>query len=82
MKRVLQAFLLLASTDAFAPIQPTFGTVSSLKLSSSNEMSKSAIEEALEASKTFGPTSKEARVAWDIVEELNASDNRSVWNSR
>jgi len=37
--------------------------------------SASAIEAALEASKNFGPTSCEARVAWDIVEEINASDN-------
>lgn len=29
----------------------------------------------MEASRTFGPQSKEARVAWDIVEEINASDN-------
>lgn len=29
----------------------------------------------MEASRKFGPQSKEARVAWDIVEEINASDN-------
>jgi hypothetical protein len=27
-------------------------------------------------SKKYGPTSKEARLAWESVEEINASDNR------
>jgi hypothetical protein len=34
-----------------------------------------ALKAALEASKKFGSTSPEARVAWDVVEEINASDN-------
>jgi len=34
-----------------------------------------AIKEAMKASKEFGPTSKEARVAWEAVEEMDASDN-------
>lgn len=38
--------------------------------------SSAAVKAALEASKKYGPTSKEAAVAWDIVEELDASDNR------
>jgi hypothetical protein len=38
--------------------------------------SSAAVQAALEASKKYGPTSKEAAVAWDIVEELDASDNR------
>jgi len=37
--------------------------------------SSEEIQEALRISKEFGPSSKEARVAWDIVEELDASDN-------
>jgi hypothetical protein len=37
-----------------------------------------AIQAALEASKTHGPTSPEARVAWGAVEEMDASDNRFV----
>jgi CP12 domain len=35
-----------------------------------------AVKAALEASKKYGSTSPEARVAWDVVEEINASDNR------
>ena len=34
-----------------------------------------AIHEAMAASKNFGPTSKEARLAWESVEEMDASDN-------
>lgn len=37
-----------------------------------------AIEAALAASKEHGPTSKEAMLAWETVEEMNASDNRCV----
>lgn len=40
-----------------------------------------AISHALEMSKKFGPTSKEAALAWDIVEEMDASDNRFVFVS-
>jgi hypothetical protein len=64
MKQVLLASLLLASADAFAVTKhATFGTVTSLKMSASIDASKSAIDEALSASKEFGATSKEARVA-------------------
>jgi hypothetical protein len=37
--------------------------------------SSQEIQEALRKSKEFGIDSKEARVAWDIVEEIDASDN-------
>jgi hypothetical protein len=37
--------------------------------------SSNEIQEALRMSKEFGPNSKEAKVAWDIVEEIDASDN-------
>jgi hypothetical protein len=44
----------------------------------SESATASAIEAALEASKTHGPTSQEARLLWEVVEEMNASDNRCV----
>ena len=44
-------------------------------LKMSRHDSSDEIKEALRISKEFGPTSKEARVAWDIVEEIDASDN-------
>jgi hypothetical protein len=63
---------LIGSCAAFAPApfgkSPTalFGRVDT----------SAAIEAALDASKKFGSTSSEARVLWDIVEEMDASDNR------
>ena len=39
-----------------------------------NDSSK-AVEDANNKSRMYGPHSKQARVAWDIVEEMNASDN-------
>jgi len=38
----------------------------------------SAVEEALKITAAFGIESNEAKVAWDIVEEMDASDNRFV----
>lgn len=35
-----------------------------------------AIQAAMEASKNFGASSPEARVAWDAVEEITSSDDR------
>ena len=40
--------------------------------------SSAAVKAALEASKKYGATSPEARLAWEAVEELDASDNRYV----
>ena len=34
------------------------------------------IQEALAKSKQFGPTSMEARLAWEAVEEMDASTNQ------
>jgi hypothetical protein len=57
-----------SSTDAFSaatnpsrPIRPD---------------ASAAVEEALKVTAAYGIESKEARVAWDIVEEMDASDNR------
>lgn len=60
---------LASSAAAFAPV-PSARVNTALAGASSD-----AIEAALEASKKFGPTSQEARVLWDIVEEMDASDN-------
>ena len=63
---------LASSAAAFAPV-PSARVNTALAGASSD-----AIQAALEASKKFGPTSQEARVLWDIVEEMDASDNRYV----
>lgn len=68
------AFACVASSQAFMsnPLKRSSGTT----LMASKDSDSSAVKEALEASRKFGPSSKEARVAWDIVEEIRASDNR------
>lgn len=43
---------------------------------SSRPDATSAVEEALKITASFGIDSKQAKVAWDFVEELDASDNR------
>lgn len=63
---------LVTSTAAFAPSAVRSGR-QSIALFSASE---SAIAAALEASKKHGPTSKEAALAWETVEEMDASDNR------
>lgn len=62
----------VASSQAF--MTNPMGRTSGTKLLASQD--SEAVKDALEASRKFGPSSKEARVAWDIVEEIRASDNR------
>ena len=64
---------LVTSTAAFAPSAAVRSGRQSIALFSASE---SAIAAALEASKKHGPTSKEAALAWETVEEMDASDNR------
>jgi len=64
----------LPASHAFVPAAvartPTF------LASTTRPDATSAIQEALEASKKFGATSPEARLAWEAVEELDSSDTR------
>ena len=65
---------MLFSTEAFvAPSR--FGAKSSTALNLERGDSAGATEAAMAASREFGATSKEARIAWETVEEINASDN-------
>jgi hypothetical protein len=64
--------LFVGYASAFAPAPMNRATTA---LSARTDSSK-AIQDALEASKKYGATSPEARVLWDIVEEMDASDNR------
>lgn len=68
MKFISATLLLSTSTlsSAFLAHQPSF--VSKIQLSAVHPDASAAIEAAVQASKNFGPTSPEARVAWDIVE--------------
>lgn len=72
----MKLFLIAAlatSAAAFAPAQSGRSSVA-LRSAGSAE-----IEAALAASKEFGATSKEARVLWDIVEEMDAADNSAAF---
>lgn len=71
MKLFLTAAL-VSSSAAFAPTPA--GRMSVALRSAGPE----AIQAAMDASKKYGAASKEARVLWDIVEEMDASDNRYV----
>lgn len=72
IKTFVPALLLASSTSAFVlPQHKAFGTA----LAASRVDSTSAIQQALEASRKYGPSSKEARLAWEIVEEGASSDN-------
>ena len=78
MKLILStttALVMLMSTEAFvAPSR--FGAKPSTALNlERGDSSAGAIEAAMAASRDFGATSKEARIAWETVEEINASDN-------
>ena len=68
---------LLSSATGFTPAVPVAGRRQSMALFGSVDSSQ-AVKAALAATKEFGPTSKEAALAWDIVEEMDASDNRCV----
>lgn len=71
------ALALLPAAAAFAPAgrpaSPRAGPA--LRATASAD----AIEAALAASREHGPTSPEARVLWDIVEEIDASDNSAAY---
>eukprot|EP00565_Helicotheca_tamesis_P008586 CAMPEP_0185728804 /NCGR_PEP_ID=MMETSP1171-20130828/4199_1 /TAXON_ID=374046 /ORGANISM="Helicotheca tamensis, Strain CCMP826" /LENGTH=203 /DNA_ID=CAMNT_0028397549 /DNA_START=50 /DNA_END=661 /DNA_ORIENTATION=+ len=68
------AALLSSSASAFAPSSNRVWG-SSTALQNSRVDSSEAVKAALDATKKYGATSPEARVAWDIVEEMDASDN-------
>ena len=77
---LLLSSLLLAATTraaAFIATGPANRRIFVTSLHSRPDAS-GAVQEAMDATETYGPTSAEARVAWDIVEELDASDNRCV----
>jgi len=67
--KALNVLALVAVAQGFAVRQPSAAL---------RPDSAAAVEEALRITASFGITSKEARVAWDIVEEMDASDNRYV----
>lgn len=72
MKLILIAAL-ISSAAAFAPA-PIARMNIALRSASSD-----AVDAAMAASKEHGATSKEARVLWDIVEEIDSADNSAAY---
>ena len=66
---------LVSSSAAFAPAPLARQSVALRSAGSAD------IEAALAASKKYGATSQEARVLWDIVEEMDASDNSAAFKA-
>lgn len=67
------ALLALPLASGFAP--STFGVQRQTAIFSAPVDTSSAVQAALQASKQYGATSPEARVAWDAVEEMRANDD-------
>ncbi len=62
--------------DVFSSAFPVHEDDSNVAVASPKADATALIDEATRLSKEFGPTSPEARLAWEAVEEVNASDNR------
>lgn len=74
MKLCIAALLPLVAT-AFAPsfgVRPSSTTVLNVEV---RPDTADLTAKAMAASKEFGPTSREARLAWETVEEMDASTN-------
>jgi len=77
----LSLLLLAGSASAFlAPSLPSTATATAARTTQlqSRTDASDAIKAAQDASEKYGPTSPEAKVAWDTVEEMDASDNTYV----
>jgi hypothetical protein len=74
----LSIFLLLAAVATTEGFAPSSKPVLTTTLFNTRADTSELIKEALEASKKYGAASPEARVAWEAVEEVDASDNRWV----
>ena len=71
------ASALLASAVAFSPSFVAHQRTRTFLFAARPDASD-AIAEALRLSKEFGPTSTEARLAWEAVEEMDSRDQRGV----
>jgi CP12 domain len=68
--------LLAASAQAFSPI--AFTRPNMVLKASTADAAEQLIKDAVAISEKYGKNSPEARLAWETVEEVNASDNRYV----
>lgn len=83
-KKIVFIFIILISTASSFTTRTNLNIVSSQKLSfvalQARVDSSDAVTKALEASKKFGAASKEARLAWEEVEEIASSDNSAAYS--
>lgn len=63
------------TTHAFMPTTIIGRQTTSIVLQSARPDATEAVKKAQEASEKYGPSSPEARLAWEVVEEMDASDN-------
>jgi hypothetical protein len=77
MKLIL-ALAAVTAANAFTTSPGMFAVRGKTSLQNARPDASSLIAEAMEASKKFGAASVEARLAWETVEEMDASDNRYV----
>jgi len=78
MKLILSA-VFLSAAQGFVPHSIPFCRNMKACVLRASTPNLDAIDEATRLSKLHGAGSKEARVAWDIVEELNSSDNSASY---
>ena len=71
-------YLVASTASAFAPSSAWKTRAATTSLAATRPDTSQAVAAALEASKKYGATSPEARLAWEAVEEQDASDNRYV----
>jgi hypothetical protein len=78
MKVISVATALLVAAPSALSFAPSahFGVVRSKQTMLMGAAREEAISNAMEMSKAHGPTSTEAVLAWETVEEISASDNR------
>mmetsp|Transcript_44578 Transcript_44578/g.66148 ORF Transcript_44578/g.66148 Transcript_44578/m.66148 type:complete len:150 (-) Transcript_44578:137-586(-) len=78
--KITAAFIIasLTAVSAFnTPSRPAFVSRNGVQLYEKVDTS-AAVKDALAASEKFGSTSAEAKAAWDIVEELDASNSHQA----
>ena len=75
--KVYLSLALLAVAQSFSPSTMRMRKTTHLLARAD---SSDLVKQALEASKKFGASSPEARLAWEAVEEVDSSDNRYAFS--
>lgn len=75
MKFVLPAVVAALASSSIEAFTAKISPRTTTQLKAVRSSSDALVAEALALSNKYGATSKEARLAWEAVEEINASDN-------